>query len=180
MNTFSLLSLFSPAVTSETSQSLFLQGKEAFNRGQYRQSLVWFEQALAPIAPGTVLGGEIQLWQVNAYHGLDQGDAAVALCRQLTSHPSYSIRQQAQRLLYILEAPRLSRPKEWMTEIPDLTGSQDIPPPRVTHQRPPKSPEKGDPPIPDPPPSGDDDPQFLTFGLIVLPLLLILFWFSFT
>ncbi|ACK72318.1 conserved hypothetical protein [Gloeothece citriformis PCC 7424] len=95
-------------------------GLTAFEQGKYRLSVQYLEQATEALAPGTRLSGEARMWLVSAYQASGRQQEGLSLCRQLTKHPHPQIRKQAQRLLYILEAPRLNRPKEWMTEIPDL------------------------------------------------------------
>lgn len=108
--------------TLEIAQNEFKSGKVAFERGQYRASVQYLETACDRVPRNSRLGGEIQLWLVTAYEALGERTAARTLCKQLETHPSYEIRQQSSRLLYILEAPELKRPPEWMTQIPDLSA----------------------------------------------------------
>lgn len=98
----------------------FQTGKGAFERGHYRQAVNVLEQASDTTASGSLLHGEIQLWLVTAYEAAEMRTEAIALCKQLTHHPDYKTRQQAKRLVYILEAPRLRTRPEWLTQIPDL------------------------------------------------------------
>jgi tetratricopeptide (TPR) repeat protein len=116
-------------VTENTSfQDLYQAGIAAFERGQYRLSIEQLNAALALIPSGSRDGGEIQIWLISAYQGLGEGDKASDICKQLITHPIYQIREQAKRLLYIIEAPRLKRPDEWMTKIPDLEKLPDSSP----------------------------------------------------
>ena len=64
------------------------------------------------------------MWLVMAYEAAGQRNEAIALCRQLGRHPDIETRKQSKRLLYILEAPKLERRPEWLTQIPDL-GATD-------------------------------------------------------
>jgi hypothetical protein len=98
----------------------YAMGQAAFERGLYRDSINGFETALTLISGSSALGGEIQLWLVTAYDAVGQGEAAIALCRKLSNHPSLETRQQSKRLLFILEAPKLQARPEWLTQIPDL------------------------------------------------------------
>jgi thioredoxin-like negative regulator of GroEL len=98
----------------------YTTGQTAFERGLYRDSIDWFEEALTLTSRQTALGGEIQMWLVTAYDAAGQGEAAIALCRQLSTHANLETRQQSKRLLYILEAPKLQSKPEWLTQIPDL------------------------------------------------------------
>jgi hypothetical protein len=103
-------------------------GKQALERGEYNLSVQYLEEARELIAPSTRLGGEAQIWLVTAYQAAGKLTDAIALCRELSTHAHPEIRQQAKRILYIIQAPKLKRPKEWMTEIPDLTAtSNDLP-----------------------------------------------------
>ena len=109
-------------------QDLYQAGISAFERGQYRLSIEQLNAALALIPLGSRAGGEIQIWLISAYQGLGEGEKASEICKQLITHPIYKIREQAKRLLYIIEAPRLKRPDEWMTKIPDLEKLPDSAP----------------------------------------------------
>jgi hypothetical protein len=100
-------------------------GKQAFERGQYRQSVAALEKACALVNRNSPLGGEMQMWLVTAYQATGQSQEAIALCRQLTQHPNGETRQQGRRLLYILEAPKLEKRPEWLTQIPDLSNLED-------------------------------------------------------
>jgi tetratricopeptide (TPR) repeat protein len=109
-------------------QDLYQAGISAFERGQYRVSIEQLNAALDLISSGSREGGEIQIWLISAYQGLGEGEKASEICKQLITHPIYQIREQAKRLLYIIEAPRLKRPEEWMTKIPDLEKLPDSTP----------------------------------------------------
>ncbi|MBK1988438.1 tetratricopeptide repeat protein [Sphaerospermopsis aphanizomenoides BCCUSP55] len=104
----------------EIAQSRYQAGKNAFENGQYRQAVDNLEQASALLAKNTRFAGEVDIWLVNAYEAAGRSEDAIALCQQLSRHPHYETRSQAKRLVYILKAPKLKRPKEWMTEIPDF------------------------------------------------------------
>ncbi|NEO58778.1 MAG: hypothetical protein F6K54_40570 [Okeania sp. SIO3B5] len=95
-------------------------GKYAFERGQYRNSVQHLETAKDNIELNSRFGGEVQIWLVTAYQAAGQIQEATALCKQLTRHPRLETRQQAKRILVILEAPVLRSRQEWMTKIPDL------------------------------------------------------------
>lgn len=103
-------------------------GKAAFERGDYRAAVQRLEAACALMSRNTRLGGEAQIWLVTAYQAAGQTQDAIALCQQLTRHPDPETSKQGKRLLYILQAPQLQRPAEWMTQIPDLGGIADSEP----------------------------------------------------
>lgn len=100
-------------------------GIAAFERGQYRESVDRLEKANALTAQNSRLGGKIQIWLVTAYEAAGQRAEAIALCEQLKRHPDSETSKQGKRLLYIMQAPQLKRPTEWMTQIPDLAAIAD-------------------------------------------------------
>jgi tetratricopeptide (TPR) repeat protein len=110
-------------VSSENKEKFRIEyqaGKAAFERGEYRIAVKHLEAASALMNRNSRLGGEAQIWLVTAYDAAGQQSEAIALCQQLSRHPDIETRKQGQRLLYILQAPQLKRPAEWMTQIPDL------------------------------------------------------------
>jgi hypothetical protein len=106
----------------EKFQQEYQAGKNAFERGRYRLSVEHLQTAAQLANRFTRAGGETQIWLVTAYQAAGMLPEAIALCKQLCSHPHPEIRQQSKSLLYIIEAPQLNRPPEWMSEIPDLTA----------------------------------------------------------
>ncbi|SKB12547.1 conserved hypothetical protein [Planktothrix sp. PCC 11201] len=95
-------------------------GQFAFERGRYRESVQYLEQASRAVEPNSRLGGEIQMWLVTALEASGLRQDAIALCKQLTRHPNTGTRQQARRLLEVLEAPKLYIDPEGFVKIPDL------------------------------------------------------------
>ncbi len=110
---------------SEQMQSKYLAGREALERGQYRLSVENLEAARDLVNPASRQGGEIQMWLVTAYQAVGRLSDAIALCRELTRHSSPKIRKQSQKVLYILEAPQLKRPPEWILKVPTVDASAD-------------------------------------------------------
>ncbi|WP_250121941.1 tetratricopeptide repeat protein [Chroococcidiopsis sp. CCMEE 29] len=106
--------------TLEIARTEFQAGKAAFERGQYRKSVQHLEKASALVPRNSRFGGEVQTWLVTAYEAAGQTTEAIALCQQLKRHPDPETSKQGRRLLYILQAPQLKRPAEWLTQIPDL------------------------------------------------------------
>lgn len=100
-------------------------GKIAFEQGRYRLSIENLEKACQLASFSTRVGGEVRIWLVNAYEAAQQTEDAIALCQDLTTHPQMETKKQALRLLYILKAPQLKRPEEWMTKIPDLNADDN-------------------------------------------------------
>jgi tetratricopeptide (TPR) repeat protein len=100
-------------------------GQATFERGRYPKAIEHFQQALALSNPISGLGGEIQLWLVNAYIAAGDNERGLSLCRKLIRHPDLETQRQSKRLLYILEAPELEMKPEWVTKIPDLSNLGD-------------------------------------------------------
>jgi hypothetical protein len=120
---FDVSGLASRNVSSENKEKFQIEyqaGKVAFERGEYRASVKHLEAACALMSRTSRLGGEAQMWLVTAYEAAGQKPEAIALCQQLSRHPDTETRKEGKRLLYILQAPELKRPAEWMTQIPDL------------------------------------------------------------
>ncbi|MBP0028661.1 hypothetical protein [Roseofilum sp. Guam] len=101
------------------------RGKQAFERGDYREAIADLEAAKGQVAGSSALGGEVQIWLVTAYEAAGKRDEALSLCETLDNHPDWHTRKQARRLLEILKAPQLNRRSEWNTTIPDLSAMED-------------------------------------------------------
>lgn len=106
-------------------ENLYQTGKIAFEKGHYRLSIENLEKACQLASFYTRVGGEARIWLVNAYEAAQKTEDAIALCEDLTTHPHGETKRQALRLLYILKAPRLKRPEEWITKIPDLNADDN-------------------------------------------------------
>ncbi len=112
----------------EKLQVEFQAGKKALERGEYRLSIKHLETASKLSRFGTRLGGEVGIWLMSAYQAANQMEQAIALGQKLAKHPFQEVAQQSRRLLYIIQAPQLVRPREWMSEIPDLTNLEESQP----------------------------------------------------
>ena len=99
----------------------YQSGQIAFERGEYRQAVRSLLAAVAQVQPNTRIGGEVQVWLVTAFEAAGQIPEAKALCQKLSNHPDLETRQASKRLLYIMQAPELTRREEWLTKIPDLS-----------------------------------------------------------
>ncbi|MDB9344626.1 tetratricopeptide repeat protein [Nodularia spumigena CS-586/05] len=109
----------------EIARSRYQAGKLNFENGKYREAVENLEKASALLSRNSRLGGEVEIWLVTAYEAAGRTEEAIALCQQLQRHPFPETSKQAKDLLYILKAPKLQRPSEWMTEIPDLGTLSD-------------------------------------------------------
>ena len=109
----------------EIAKQRYRNGKAAFENGKYRQAVEELKKACALLERNSRLGGEVQIWLATAYEAAGQNQEAIDLCEQLKRHPYPETSKEAKRLQYILKAPKLERPKEWMTEIPDLAALSD-------------------------------------------------------
>jgi tetratricopeptide (TPR) repeat protein len=104
----------------ETARQLYKQAIENFERGNYGIASGQLEQALALVNPKTKLGGEIQIWLVNAYEAGGRSSEAIELCRQLVKHVDSDVRQSAKYVLGIISAPRLAQREGLVSSIPSL------------------------------------------------------------
>lgn len=154
-------------------------GKIALERGNYRLSIENLAKAIELIGAGALLGGEAQIWLVTAYQAGGKLEDAIALCEKLTTHPHMRIRDQAKDVLYIMKAPKLERPAEWMTEIPDLATTEGKDPQYLTTKPKKSNKIRKDKTLP-----GVDlsqvetkDNQFLGIALIVILLTLVSLFF---
>ena len=103
----------------------YQSGQIAFERGEYRQAVSCLLAALAQVQPTTKIGGEVQVWLATAYEATGQIAEAKDLCLQLANHPNLDTRQASKRMLYIMQAPELTRRDEWLIKIPDLSQLED-------------------------------------------------------
>ncbi|KAB8330546.1 outer membrane protein assembly factor BamD [Scytonema tolypothrichoides VB-61278] len=109
----------------EIAKAAYQSGKVALEKGHYREAVEKLEKARTLVAPNSRLGGEVQMSLVTAYQAAGRTEEAIALCEQLKRHPHSETSKQAKEVHYILKAPILERPREWMTEIPDLGAIAD-------------------------------------------------------
>ncbi len=103
----------------------YQSGQIAFERGEYRQAVSCLLAAVAQVQPNTRIGGEAQVWLAIAFEAAGQIQEAQAICQKLSNHPNLDTRQASKRMLYIMQAPELTRRDEWLIKIPDLTHIED-------------------------------------------------------
>lgn len=155
-------------------------GKVAFERGEYRYAVEHLEKSCALVARNSRLGGEVQIWLVTAYEAAGQRTEAIALCEQLKHHPDSETSKQGRRLLYILQAPQLKRPTEWLTQIPDLATLPDnetqIRLGSVTVNNSPQRQQRPEPELVDLSQVNTRDNRFIWLALIAIALTLAGLW----
>lgn len=135
-------------------QAAYRSGRDAFERGRYREAIDQLQEVVELVGKGTQLGGQAQVWLVSSLEAVERRQEAIALCDILTRHPDPTTRTEARRLLYILKAPRLKIRPEWKTEIPDLSGLDERDPkaapvytPRTTPKKRRRKPEPDPEPL---------------------------------
>ena len=162
-----------------TSESLELAkvryktGKAAFENGKYREAVENLEKSSALLTRNSRFGGEVAIWLATAYEAAGRTEDAIALCEQLKRHPYPATSKEAKRLQYILQAPQLKRPEEWMTKIPDFTAIPDneskirlsVNPKKSSGQRTPSEPE-----LVDLTQVNTKDNRFITIALVAIAL----------
>ncbi|MGJ5676106.1 MAG: tetratricopeptide repeat protein [Nostochopsis sp.] len=167
----------------EIAKNRYQQGRVAFESGLYREAIEQLEKASALLARNTRLSGEVQIWLATAYEASGRTDDAIALCEQLKRHPHSETSKEARRLQYILKAPRLQRPQEWMTQIPDFSNIADNESKISFSTKPNKPPASKKPPEPelvDLSQVNTKDNRFIWVALIAIALtLLSLIWLNF-
>ncbi len=164
---------------AETARQMFDRGKVRFEQGRYAEAIAGFEAALGHTERGTRLGGEIQVWLVNALDAVGRADEAKALCQTLCQHPHSTVRHSARYVLGILTAPRLRIPEASRLRFPDLRQLDGEAPPSPAMASAPKRPASK-PLTPDaedvlPPPASarGADLRFLGFALVVAIAILV-------
>lgn len=110
-----------PSERVTQAEAFFAAGQLAFERGNYRDAVMAFEEGHRLAGGATLLGGSIQLWLMNAYSAAGRHQEAIALGEKLRTHPDIDVRKQSKRVLEILQAPQLTRRPDWLTPIPDLS-----------------------------------------------------------
>ena len=165
---------------TEIAKKEYIAGVKAFERGQYKESVQYLEKASALVDRNSRFGGKTLIWLVTAYEAAGQQAEAIALCEQIKQHPDRETSSQGKRLLYIMQAPQLKRPSEWLTQIPDLAAITDN-----TNQTrlstgnlPRTAPKPRTPPEPiDLSQVNTKDNQFIWVSLLVIGLTIgLLFW----
>jgi outer membrane protein assembly factor BamD (BamD/ComL family) len=156
----------------EQFQQKYQAGQQAMETGQYRLSIENLEAAKDLVAPNSRRGGEAQIWLVTAYQAANQIEQAIALAQELITHPDTQTREQAQRILYIMKAPKLERPKEWMSEIPDLAQADQSAPRYVAAKKQSTTPSEIKLEYSQTTPTETKDNQFIWFALVLIILII--------
>lgn len=156
----------------EQFQQKYQAGQQAMETGQYRLSIENLEAAKDLVAPNSRRGGEAQIWLVTAYQAANQIEQAIALAQELITHPDTQTREQAQRILYIMKAPKLERPKEWMSEIPDLAQADQSAPRYVAAKKQSTTPFEIKLEYSQTTPTETKDNQFIWFALVLIILII--------
>ena len=162
----------------------YQSGQIAFERGEYRQAVSYLLAAVAQVQPNTRIGGEVQVWLVTAFEAAGQIPEAKALCQKLSNHPNLDTRQASKRLLYIMQAPELTKRDDWLTQIPDLSHLEDAQgnsgvnrTPTVSAPPPPRSLEERYPPV-DLSQVNTKENGFISIALILTMITLVGLWLT--
>ena len=167
---------------TEIAKKEYIEGVAAFERGQYRESVQCLEKASALVNRDSGFGGKVLIWLVTAYEAAGQQAEAIALCEQIKKHPDAETSKQGKRLLYIMQAPQLKSPTEWLTQIPDLAAIADnTNQTRLSRSNLPRSSRPKPPPSPEPVDLSQvntKDNQFIWVSLLIIGLTIGLLWGS--
>lgn len=85
----------------------FASAMAAFNKGQYKQAVVLYDEAVQYVGVQSRLGGQYQLWHAQALDATGQKEEAAALLEGLRTHGDLDVRKVSRELLFIITAPRL-------------------------------------------------------------------------
>ena len=102
------------------------QARVALDRGEYGQVLRLLEPLCASHPATSPEGGRLRLLMATALMGQGRTDSAAACCRSLQGCHDQQLRQQARDLLQVLEAPELTRPREWSLSLPSLASAPPL------------------------------------------------------
>lgn len=143
----------------------------ALERGEYGRVLSLLEPLADRHPPRTPIGSELRLLIVTALMGQGESERAADCCRSLLNSVDPELRARARDLLYVLEAPALSRPREWSLTLPDLASGRSL----ESVGRPGGQRRRPQEPPPPPPPVGPTRAPrgFAALAAVLLALLLI-------
>ena len=136
----------------------------ALERGDYGQVL----RLLNP-PEGEAPSAEALLLLTTAYMGQGNSSAALACCHKLRRCGDSAIRAQARELQRVLEAPALTRPREWSLTLPALGDSDPALGRRLGQLQRRRRPK----PPPPPPPAVGPTQAPLGFALVVTVLVVV-------
>lgn len=166
-------------ISNQEFQKYYQLGKKALENGKYKVSITNLQSAKKLVNFASNKGAEVQMLLATAYQAVGQKQEAIALCQELMTHPNGLIRQKAKDVLYIIQAPELERPIEWMSEIPDLSSDETPKAQYVTTKRKKTSSQQSNELPPIDPQANTEDNQFVWFALIIAILTVIsLIWIS--
>ena len=143
--------------------------RRGLERGDYGQVLRLLEPLAALHPARTALGGEVRLLMTTALMGQGQSERAQACCRELLCCSDPLLRTQARDLLLVLEAPALSRPRDWSLTLPALGDAPSLEGSRAAALR--RRANSGPPPPPPPPVGATRAP--IGFAALVIALVLL-------
>ena len=149
---------------------LLEQARLLLDRGDYGGVLRSLEPLLADHPASTAVGAEALFLLATAWMGLGQADRAIGCCQQLQRSSDPNLRQQARDLREVLEAPALTRPREWSVTMPLL---QDLEPSLGNLQRQARRRRAANQPPPPPAPPVGATNAPLGFGALVVLLTLL-------
>ena len=145
--------------------------REALDRGNYGRVLGLLEPLAERQGPRTPLGAGVRLLIATALMGQGESERALECCRAVQDCRDPALRARARDLLYVLEAPALTRPRDWSLTLPDLSVAAPLESlaPRAGGRR------RQEPAPPPPPPVGPTRPPLgfaALAGLLLVALLL--------
>ena len=100
---------------------LYKKGVYAYSKGMYDDSVKWMDAALEETNEKTQLGGKIMIQKALGLYAYGRVDDAVELYGYIIAiHPDKRIKEQAEELKYILEAPQMPIGDDERVDVPLL------------------------------------------------------------
>ncbi len=100
--------------------SALYSAEVALERGDYGQCLEYLEPLEQKYPLTTYKGAKIRMLMVTAFMGKGDEGKAISTCRLITRCKDPDLRQRSKQLLSVLEAPSLTRPKDWSIRLPKI------------------------------------------------------------
>lgn len=106
----------------------FAQGMSFFNKGQYRDAVAQYADAVSCVGPESRLGGQYQLWHAQALDAAGDKGAASRMLEALRTHADGDVRKVSRELLFIITAPSLDMAPGYFFDIPSLDDQHNTAP----------------------------------------------------
>lgn len=104
----------------ERANDTFACAMASFNKGQYKEAVELYDEAVQYVGAQSRLGGQYQLWHAQALDAAGQKKDAAAVLETLRRHGDPDVRKVSRELLFIITAPKLEVEPGTFLDIPPL------------------------------------------------------------